>query len=321
MSFFGSLANAGKTFMDAAVENNMKQQKIIQKRYDDTLQSALMPGDIVVKSKEGDIHIITSTGTEIKHYCYIKTIDGEKAVYILSPEINSLPLYLSDMSAAFYKGKLNLIGNCDSSYNHFVLEDGEWKQISTVPFEVSNSKIIAVNNHLYVFNMEPSDDNTIINMAEFDGLSWTISKNVGTLDTYVESLTLLSFQNKLHAIFIDKDQFIRHIVYSGSKFYEYNKITRKSYRYVTAVVNNNSIHIFGTTDWIDSNHYVTNYSVSDKNSIQVYLSKGHQIVCNKNELIPIYGKVEEASNGYIATDSGEYCFLVVSDDTPYYSIT
>lgn len=76
MSFFGSLANAGKTFMDAAVEINLKQQKIIQKRYDDTLQCAKKMSYDELKSA------YKSSGDSIERAAYANEVKSRRQILL-----------------------------------------------------------------------------------------------------------------------------------------------------------------------------------------------------------------------------------------------
>ena len=285
-----------------------------------SLPCNVSPNDIVVKSPNGDIHIIVDTGKEIKHYKYIKSIEGGSVVYTLSSKLDSLPKRVSNISAGFYNGKLYVFGSYSVGYNHFVLEDDGWKAVSTAPFDAANSKIITVGSHLYAFVTEATTDSkTVIKVAEFNGGSWGWIGTNYEMDTTISSVSLISFQNKLHVIFLDKDKRSRHLVFSGSSYCEYDILTYTAYVAVAAVVRNNSIHIFGT-DGKTTTQYLVDYAISNKKGIQVYLPKGHQIICDKNKIVPIYGIVEETDNGYVTTDSGLYHFLVTSDNIPIYSI-
>lgn len=285
-----------------------------------SLSCTVSANDIVMKSPDGDIHIIVDTGKENKHYKYTKTIERDNVVYTLSSKVDSLPKHISNVSAGFYNGKLHAVGDYNGGYNHFVLDDDGWRVISTTPFDAKTSKIITVNNHLYAIVVEStSDSKSTIKMAEFNGDSWGWIGTDYTLETSMSSISLVSFQNKLHVIFVDKDKITRHLVYSGSAYCEYDKITYTAYTAVSAVVRNNSIHIFGTNGKTTDQYHVA-YAIRGKKGIQVYLPKGHQFICDKNKIVPVYGYVEETNNGYVAVDSGLYHFLVVSDEIPSYSI-
>lgn len=275
--------------------------------------------DSIVVAPNGDIHAIIDSGSTINHYKYIKTIENNIVKYTLSPDVDSLPKHLKNISVGFYKGNLHVFGDYDGGYNQFVLDYDGWRAISTAPFKAANSKIVTVNKHLYAIVLETSSNSSTIKVAEFNGNLWLWLSSTYDVNTVIKDVVPIGFQEKLHVIFLDSDGHIRHIIYSGSSFCECDTNHYNSYTAIDAAVRNNILHTFGTNG-DRSDHFFIRYGITGKMVLQVFLPKGHQIICNKNEIIPLWGLVEESENGYISTDSGNYRFLITSDDNPIYSI-
>ena len=135
----------------------------------------------------------------------------------------------------------------------------------------------------------------------------------------IDAFSVVEFKNRLHVIFIDNTSKLRYLVFVGEGFIEYKGVENADFLEVSAVPYNGYIHIFASDDAI-TEHYCMGYALSGDKVLEVYLPKGHQLLCNKNDFLPIVGIVEETESGYVSTDSGIYRFVITSDTEPTYSI-
>ena len=273
----------------------------------------------VVKTPNGDIHIVSDTGSNNVHYHYERTIASEDLVKYERSEDDeeSLPIHMTNISVAYYNDNLHVIGAREHGYNHYILTDTGWVPILSVPFDTNNFKLITINGDLYAVIVTNESISNEINLYKFTGVQWNFVCTYSGIGATIDAFSVVEFKNRLHVIFIDNTSRLRYLVFVGEDFIEYKGVESADFLEVSAVPYNGYIHIFASDDAI-TEHYCMGYALSGDKVLEIYLPKGHQLLCNKNDFLPIVGIVEET--GYVSTDSGIYRFVITSDTEPTYSI-
>ena len=285
-----------------------------------------IPDKALCDSSKGAV-VINDMLWVVGYEAYYLNPNGKWSVYTGSPN----PVVASLMSTnkvensilettLWFNGEYHIFEDNETGYNHFVNDGVNITPVERTPFDLDNTKLIVCNNKLVAVSMIVGKESTKIEVSEFNGTSWNLCKFEHELDSdCITDPTLISYMNRIHMIFLDGSQSIRHIVFAGSHYYEYDIVKNTGFTSIKAKVIGSLIHIFGSNG-TETSELCVGCAITDEKGLHVYLPKEHQILCNKDEIIPIVGIVKETDSGYISTDDGIYTFLVTIEKEPYYTI-
>lgn len=147
---------------------------------------------------------------------------------------------------------------------------------------------------------------SIILNAESSTISGeTCILDIGTCFVDDESVVLGNLENK-----------VQHCVFSGNELLWYEPFDAGACSEVSIVTYDGYVQIF-ISNGSNTDNYCIKYHINKKDILEVYLPKNHQLICNKNEFIPLVGMVEESNGGYVTIDSGVYKFAMMNSDAIY----
>ena len=264
------------------------------------------------------IHLLGSASSGVEDYHYTWSPDEGWVVK------QNLPEKFSNGTAIVYNDELHIIGGTfmnGSAYNHYKLVNARWEVVGHTIGNLVGTNSAVVNDGLLYAATQDSDDGETISpctITVFDGIGWT---NIGEIDTQISADNyhyLVSFQNRLHFFMINDDKTVlHHYLITGLK-----KNIGHAIKYGSVEVNcipcimvaNNRIFIFCKATYERDSMYTVQYNVVNTPLLEIYLPKNHQIICNKEDLLPIIGEVEETESGYRALSTGLYTFVNYTDN-------
>lgn len=257
------------------------------------------------------IHLVGSASSGDEDYHYSWSPDTGWKLH------SNLPAKFSYGSAVVFNNELHIIGGeylNSSTYNHYRLTGTRWDIVGHTPHDVIGSKcVVEHNGYLYAATQDSDDNKCYLN--KFNGVGWV---HLGYTEVTTPSDTyryLTVYQNRLH-LFTTDNTTINHVVYTGAKG---NKGKEVKYAGVT-ISGTPSILVYGGLIFIftkPSNNkasiFYVSYAPVDVSTLEVYIPKEHQFLCNKSEFLPIIGEVEETESGYKALTTGKYTFVNFSE--------
>lgn len=272
----------------------------------------------ITTDSNNNIHIVTDYKNANTHYRYKRTITPDGCVeYTMDNSSEIVPGYLTNISIAWHNGHLHVIGYREQGILHYRLDDTGWVPVSVHEFMLNkNIKLVEISRILYAVFIDKSNR---LKIYQFDGVGWRCIYSYTLTDSIID-FDVIEYYGKLHIGFITSlnttKNAIKHCVYSGSTLLWYEQFDVEGYSELSMVPYNGYIHIF-VSNSTNTEDYCVKYHTSEKNVLEVYLPKGHQLICNKNEFVPIVGIVIESNSGYVSTDSGVYRFVMLNDSSSY----
>lgn len=267
-------------------------------------------GSAVVYDDKINLLGSSSSGVEDYHYTWCPE-DGWKVK-------SNLPEKFSNGSAVVLNNEIHIIGGTKMNsepYNHYKLVDARWEVVSHTIGSVIGPKCAVEHDGLIYAATQVDDNNSTIsacNITVFDGVGW---KSIGTIDTKVSANNyryLVVFQNRIHLMIYTPSDGLLHYALTGLKTTIGHAVQHTNIP-VTSVpcvlMYSNRIYTFSSPKPDQSSIVHTQYAISKVPLLKIYLPKEHQIICDKTELLPVIGEVEETESGYKALTTGLYTFV------------
>lgn len=261
------------------------------------------------------IHLIGSASSGVEDYHYSWSPEDEWRL------LSNLPGKFSQGSAVVLKNELHIIGGIylnDTAYNHYKLVDSRWVVVGHTLHDVVGTRCtVAYGNYIYAATQEADNNGTIskCRIDVFDGTGWL---NIGSIETNVSATNyryLVVYQNRLH-LFTTNGTTINHRVITGTKGSMGNVVTygNISFSGTPAILTyKGRIFVFSKPANNKGSICYVDYAPVDTPTLEIYIPKEHQLICNKKDFLPIIGEVEETDVGYKALTTRKYTFAMFND--------
>ena len=275
-----------------------------------TIPYNFVGGSAVVYNDKINLLGSSSSGVEDYHYTWSPE-DGWKLK-------SNLPGKFSNGSAVVLNNELHIIGGTTmnkETYNHYKLVNARWETVGHTINGVIGSKCAVVHDGLIyaATQAEDTDDGTISDceITVFDGIGWT---KIGTVNTNISANNyryLIVLQNRIHFMVYNSNT-IYHYVLTGLKN-DVGHVVQYSESPVNntpcVIVYENRIWFFSSPKADSPSIVYVQYAVKNAPLVKIYIPKDHQVICDKSELLPVIGEVEETDSGYRALTTGLYTFV------------
>lgn len=261
------------------------------------------------------IHLVGSASSGVEDYHYSWNPDDGWRLH------SNLPDKFSYGSAVVFKDELHIIGGSylnNATYNHYKLVDSRWVVVGHTLHDVIGTRCTtAYGGYIYAVTQDADDtdgNHAPCNIDIFNGIGWS---TLGTIDADGSGDNyryLLEFQNRLH-LFVAKGTTVTHRVITGTgtlgNIVKYNNISFSGTPAIS--VYGGRIFAFSKPSTNKGSIIYVTYSPSDVMTMEIYIPREHQLICNKSDFLPIIGEVEETSVGYKALTTGKYTFVAFDD--------
>lgn len=278
-----------------------------------TIPYNFVGGSVVVYNDKINLLGSSSSGVEDYHYTWSPE-DGWKLK-------SNLPGKFSNGSAVVLNDELHIIGGTNmngETYNHYKLVNARWETVGHTIGSVIGPKCAVVHDGLIYAATQADDAESTVSNCEitvFDGVGWSKIGSVTTNITSKNYRYLVVFQNRIHLMVFNSDRLF-HYALTGTKTtigHTIQCIDVATNSVPCVLVYKNRIYIFSSPKADAQSIIYLQYAVQNVPLVNIYIPKNHQVLCNKADLFPIIGEVEETDAGYKALSTGLYTFVNYAD--------